>query len=210
MVSGNLPSTDGKYSLYCAVIVKKVDAQTRAKTSINELLRATEPQSANSTRSADMILDKLFQLMAEKQASDIFISAGAPIHIKIQGNTMPVNQQTMLPDMVEKIAFELMSPDQTQAFDEHDGDEPLLRRPQRRQLPRQYVPPARRRSRSSSVIILGNIPQLDALDLPPVLGRPDHGEARPGADRRRHRLGQVDHPRVDARSPQQQPHPATS
>ncbi len=40
VVSGNLPSADGKYSLYCAVIVKKVDAKTRAKTSINELLRA--------------------------------------------------------------------------------------------------------------------------------------------------------------------------
>ena len=40
VVSGNLPSADGRYSLYCAVIVKKVDAQTRAKTSINELLRA--------------------------------------------------------------------------------------------------------------------------------------------------------------------------
>ena len=39
LVSGNLPSADGKYSLYCAVIVKRVDAQTRAKTSINELLR---------------------------------------------------------------------------------------------------------------------------------------------------------------------------
>ena len=39
VVSGNLPSPDGKYSLYCAVIVKRVDAQTRAKTSINELLR---------------------------------------------------------------------------------------------------------------------------------------------------------------------------
>ena len=39
VVSGNLPSGDGKYSLYCAVIVKKVDAKTRAKTSINELLR---------------------------------------------------------------------------------------------------------------------------------------------------------------------------
>jgi 2,3,4,5-tetrahydropyridine-2-carboxylate N-succinyltransferase len=40
VVSGSLPSSDGKYSLYCAVIVKRVDAQTRAKTSINELLRA--------------------------------------------------------------------------------------------------------------------------------------------------------------------------
>jgi 2,3,4,5-tetrahydropyridine-2-carboxylate N-succinyltransferase len=41
VVPGTLPSADGKYSLYCAVIVKRVDAQTRAKTSINELLRAT-------------------------------------------------------------------------------------------------------------------------------------------------------------------------
>ena len=40
VVSGNLPSADGRYSLYCAVIVKRVDAQTRAKTSINELLRS--------------------------------------------------------------------------------------------------------------------------------------------------------------------------
>ncbi len=39
VVSGNLPSPDGKYSLYCAVIVKRVDAQTRAKTSLNDLLR---------------------------------------------------------------------------------------------------------------------------------------------------------------------------
>ncbi len=40
VVSGSLPSKDGSHSLYCAVIVKRVDAQTRAKTSINELLRA--------------------------------------------------------------------------------------------------------------------------------------------------------------------------
>ncbi len=39
VVSGNLPARDGNYSLYCAVIVKKVDARTRAKTSINDLLR---------------------------------------------------------------------------------------------------------------------------------------------------------------------------
>jgi len=39
VVSGNLPSADGKYSLYCAVIVKRVDAKTRAKTGLNELLR---------------------------------------------------------------------------------------------------------------------------------------------------------------------------
>ena len=39
VVSGNLPSKDGKYSLYCAVIVKQVDAKTRSKVGINELLR---------------------------------------------------------------------------------------------------------------------------------------------------------------------------
>jgi 2,3,4,5-tetrahydropyridine-2-carboxylate N-succinyltransferase len=39
VVSGNLPSADGKYSLYCAVIVKQVDAKTRSKTGLNELLR---------------------------------------------------------------------------------------------------------------------------------------------------------------------------
>jgi 2,3,4,5-tetrahydropyridine-2-carboxylate N-succinyltransferase len=39
VISGSMPKAGGKYSLYCAVIVKKVDAQTRAKTSINELLR---------------------------------------------------------------------------------------------------------------------------------------------------------------------------
>ena len=39
VVSGSMPSKDGSHSLYCAVIVKKVDAQTRSKTSVNDLLR---------------------------------------------------------------------------------------------------------------------------------------------------------------------------
>jgi len=39
VVSGNLPAENGRYSLYCAVIVKQVDAKTRSKTGINELLR---------------------------------------------------------------------------------------------------------------------------------------------------------------------------
>ena len=42
VVAGNLPSKDGKYSLYCAVIVKKVDEKTRSKTSLNELLRSAD------------------------------------------------------------------------------------------------------------------------------------------------------------------------
>jgi 2,3,4,5-tetrahydropyridine-2-carboxylate N-succinyltransferase len=42
VVPGSLPAANGKYALACAVIVKRVDAQTRAKTSLNELLRNTD------------------------------------------------------------------------------------------------------------------------------------------------------------------------
>ena len=42
VVAGSLPAADASHSLYCAVIVKQVDEKTRAKTSINELLRNTE------------------------------------------------------------------------------------------------------------------------------------------------------------------------
>jgi 2,3,4,5-tetrahydropyridine-2,6-dicarboxylate N-succinyltransferase len=42
VVAGNLPSKGGKYSLYCAVIVKKVDEKTRSKTSLNDLLRTAD------------------------------------------------------------------------------------------------------------------------------------------------------------------------
>jgi 2,3,4,5-tetrahydropyridine-2-carboxylate N-succinyltransferase len=42
VVSGSLPSADGKYSLYCAVIVKRVDEKTRSKTSLNDLLRTAD------------------------------------------------------------------------------------------------------------------------------------------------------------------------
>ena len=44
VVPGNLPSADGKYSLYCAVIVKQVDEKTRSKVTINELLRSCQDQ----------------------------------------------------------------------------------------------------------------------------------------------------------------------
>lgn len=47
VVPGNLPSKDGKYSLYCAVIVKQVDKKTREKVGINELLRNIDNQNLN-------------------------------------------------------------------------------------------------------------------------------------------------------------------
>ncbi len=63
-----------------------------------------------------MMFDKLFQLMVEKRASDIFITAGTPIHIKIEGNTVPINQQVMDPAMIEKLLFELITREQTDIF----------------------------------------------------------------------------------------------
>jgi twitching motility protein PilU len=115
-----------------------------------------------------MILDKLFLLMSEKQASDIFISAGAPINIKIQGNTMPVNQQVMLPDMIDKIAYELMSPEQIKEFEANWEMNLSFGVPQ---VGNFRVNIFRQRGSISIVVrfILGNIPELDDLGLPPVL-----------------------------------------
>ena len=64
-----------------------------------------------------MIFDKLFQLMAEKKASDIFVSAGAPIHIKIQGSTIPINQQIMDPETIQRMAYEMLTAEQIRHFE---------------------------------------------------------------------------------------------
>ncbi|MDR0233677.1 MAG: PilT/PilU family type 4a pilus ATPase [Zoogloeaceae bacterium] len=114
-----------------------------------------------------MILDKLFQLMSEKQASDLFNTAGAPIHIKIQGNTMPVNQQVMTPDMIEKIALELMSPEQTAVFEREMEMNLSFGVPQ---VGNFRINLFRQRNSVSIVVrfILGNIPELSTLGLPPM------------------------------------------
>jgi twitching motility protein PilU len=64
-----------------------------------------------------MILDKLFQLMADKNASDIFVSAGTPINIKIHGTCIPINQQVMDPATIQKMAYELLSPEKAKLFE---------------------------------------------------------------------------------------------
>ena len=64
-----------------------------------------------------MFIEKLLQLMAEKKASDIFISAGSPISIKIQGSIMPVNPQAMDAEMAKKIVYEMLTPAQIGTFE---------------------------------------------------------------------------------------------
>jgi twitching motility protein PilU len=115
-----------------------------------------------------MILDKLFQLMSEKQASDLFVSAGIPIHMKIQGHTAPVNQQVMTPTMIEKIANELMTPGQAKTFETAMEMNLSIGVPR---IGNFRVNLFRQRGSISIVVrfILGNIPAIDTLNLPPVL-----------------------------------------
>ena len=65
-----------------------------------------------------MFLTPLFKLMAEKQASDLFLSAGAPVSIKILGTIMPVNQQIIDAETSRKVAYEAMSDKQIKEFEE--------------------------------------------------------------------------------------------
>jgi twitching motility protein PilU len=64
-----------------------------------------------------MFLTPLFKLMADKQASDMFFTAGAPIQIKINGVVMPVNSQVLDADQVKRISYELMSEAQIHEFE---------------------------------------------------------------------------------------------
>ncbi len=64
-----------------------------------------------------MYLDRLFKLMAEKQASDLFISCGAPINLKVNGVVQPVSTQPMDMDTVRRIAYELMNKEQAREFE---------------------------------------------------------------------------------------------
>lgn len=115
-----------------------------------------------------MILDKLFQLMAEKHASDIFVSAGAPIHIKINGTVMPVNQQVMEPSVIQRMAYEIMTPEQTQAFEKSKEMNLSFGR---RDLGNFRVNLFWQRGSIGIVVrfIQGEIPDLPTLGLPDVL-----------------------------------------
>lgn len=63
------------------------------------------------------ILEKLFRLMAEKNASDIFVSAGAPMTMKINGSAMPVNPQVLSAEEAKRICYEILKPHQIEKFE---------------------------------------------------------------------------------------------
>ncbi|MBI3371139.1 MAG: PilT/PilU family type 4a pilus ATPase [Betaproteobacteria bacterium] len=63
-------------------------------------------------------MKRLFQLMAEKKASDIFLTVNAPINIKISGNAMPVNQTVLTADSVKTLLYEVLNERQIREYEE--------------------------------------------------------------------------------------------
>jgi len=63
-------------------------------------------------------MKRLFQVMADKKASDIFISVGAPINIKLQGMAMPVNQAVMTAETVQQLLYEVLNERQIKEYEE--------------------------------------------------------------------------------------------
>ncbi|MFO1310820.1 MAG: PilT/PilU family type 4a pilus ATPase [Burkholderiales bacterium] len=115
-----------------------------------------------------MYLDRLFKLMAEKQASDLFISCGAPINIKVNGVVQPVSTQPMDIDTVRRIAYELMNKEQAREF-ENTMEMNLSHLD--RAVGNFRVNIFRQRGTISLVIryVRSNVPPFDQLKLPSVL-----------------------------------------
>jgi twitching motility protein PilU len=115
-----------------------------------------------------VVFEKLFMLMAEKKASDVFVTAGAPIHIKIEGVSLPINQQIMEPAMIKKMLYEMMTPEQVNRFErEHEINLSFGRQ----DLGNFRINAFWQRNSVAIVMryILGNIPTIASLGLPPIL-----------------------------------------
>ena len=113
-------------------------------------------------------MKRLFQLMAEKKASDIFMSVSSPINIKINGVAVPINQQLMDSDTITKLLYEVLNEKQIKEFEE------ML------ELNMAFVMPgvgafrisAMRQKNTPAVVVRyipGDIPGIDTLELPEVL-----------------------------------------
>jgi len=111
---------------------------------------------------------RLLELMAEKKASDIFISCGAPINIKINGVTMPINQQIVTPDAVRALMKEILNERQLKEFEDEfelNTSYPI------QGLGSFRVSCFMQRTTPGVVVrfIPGTVPQFDSLGLPQVL-----------------------------------------
>ena len=116
-----------------------------------------------------MFLDPLFKLMSEKQASDLFLTAGAPIQIKINGTVMPLNNQMLDPAAVKRIAYEIMTEEQVARFEKDWEINFAVGRPQ---LGSFRVNVFRQRGATAAVVrfVKPDVPTLEQLRLPQMFG----------------------------------------
>jgi twitching motility protein PilU len=113
-------------------------------------------------------MKRLFQIMAEKKASDIFVSVGAPINIKINGVAMPVNQTTMTAETVQQLLYEVLNERQIKEYEE----EMELNTAYNLAGVGTFRISAFRQKGSPAVVVRyipGSIPALDSLGIPEVL-----------------------------------------
>jgi twitching motility protein PilU len=113
-------------------------------------------------------MKRLFQVMADKKASDIFISVGAPINIKLQGMAMPVNQAVMTADTVKQLLYEVLNERQIKEYEE----EMELNTAYALEGVGTFRISAFRQKGAPAVVVRyipNSVPALDTLGLPEVL-----------------------------------------
>lgn len=116
-------------------------------------------------------LDPYLKLMADKGASDVFFTTGAPVSIKIEGRIHPINKQDMLkPGDVQELANDIMSPEQRATFAKEMEMNLAVALAN---VGRFRVNIFRQRGEAAMVIryIKTDIPTLEQLNLPPVMNR---------------------------------------
>ncbi len=115
-----------------------------------------------------MDITPYLHLMIEKNASDLFFSTGAPVNIKIEGQTRPVDKTVLQPGAVKKLAYSVMVDEQIREFESTLEMNLAI---SARNMGRFRVNIYRQRGEVAMVVryIKGVIPSLDELNLPPIL-----------------------------------------
>jgi twitching motility protein PilU len=113
-------------------------------------------------------MKRLFQLMSDKKASDIFLSVGAPINIKINGNAVPINQTVLNAEAVRTLLYEVLNEKQIREYEE----EMELNTAFALEGVGAFRISAFRQKGSPAVVVRfipGSVPAFDTLGLPDVL-----------------------------------------
>lgn len=115
-----------------------------------------------------MAMERLFQLMKEKQASDMFFAMNSPIHLKINGNLLPINQQKMDQANILSLLNEVVSPEHMAVLERENELNIGIGAPG---IGRFRLSAFRQRGTISAVMrfVPGHIPPINTLHLPPIL-----------------------------------------